>query len=163
MGGIAELNLDSHIGDAAQQVFDKMLSMDATPQNGQETEGISGERVVGTVGLTGDVSGIVCMVLGSIMARSLTARMLDMEEDEIEDNEDVNDVIGELCNMIGGNLKSRFCDSGLNCILTIPTITRGSNFKMTCLKGAQKHKLLFRSDGKPWEVQVYIKEQAVSA
>jgi flagellar motor switch protein FliN len=58
----------------------------------------------------------------------MTASMLGMERDEVEDEEDVKDVIGELCNIIGGNLKSKLCDAGMFCTLSTPSYTSGSDF-----------------------------------
>jgi len=61
-----------------------------------------------------------------------------MDEDEIEGDEEVHDVVGELSNMIGGDLKSRLCDAGLTCELSIPTITSGKEFQVQP-KGWTRH------------------------
>jgi len=50
--------------------------------------------------------------------------------EKVEGKDDVKDVISELCNIIGGHLKSKFCDSGMVCELSTPTLTTGSNFKI---------------------------------
>ena len=39
-------------------------------------------------------------------------------------------MIGELSNMIGGDLKSRLCDAGFECELSIPSITSGKDFNI---------------------------------
>ena len=54
--------------------------------------------------------------------------MLGMQVEEIEDESEVHDVIGELSNMIAGDIKSRLCDIGLNCELSIPSTTSGTDF-----------------------------------
>jgi chemotaxis protein CheX len=53
-----------------------------------------------------------------------------MASDEIDSDEEVYDVIGELSNMIGGDLKSRLCDAGFTCELSIPSITSGKDFSI---------------------------------
>jgi CheY-specific phosphatase CheX len=55
--------------------------------------------------------------------------MLGTPEAELGGNEMVNDVIGELLNMIVGSVKSRLCDSGVLCVLTIPSVMRGRHLK----------------------------------
>ena len=49
--------------------------------------------------------------------------------DKIEGEDDVKDVIREMCNMVGGNLKSAFCDAGLICEFSPPSFTTGNDFK----------------------------------
>jgi chemotaxis protein CheX len=56
--------------------------------------------------------------------------MLGISVGDVEDEGQVHDVIGEVCNIVGGNLKSRLCDSGFPCELSIPTITAGSDFQI---------------------------------
>jgi len=50
--------------------------------------------------------------------------------DDIGSDEEVNDVIGEVCNMVGGDLKSRLCDAGFTSSLSIPSITYGESFRI---------------------------------
>jgi flagellar motor switch protein FliN len=57
--------------------------------------------------------------------------MLGMEINEVEDEEAVYDVIREVSNIIGGNLKSKFVDAGLSCVLSTPSITNGRDFKVS--------------------------------
>lgn len=42
-----------------------------------------------------------------------------------------NDVIGELTNMITGNLKTQMADNGYNCQLSIPNVTRGEGISIS--------------------------------
>jgi CheY-specific phosphatase CheX len=80
-----------------------------------------------------------------------------MKVSEIEGEEDVYDVIGELCNMIGGHLKSRLCDFGLPCKLSIPSITCGNNFMVESRGWARKERLGFQYQEHTALVEVYIK------
>ena len=139
------------------EVFDTMLSMDIELTDGGVQANVDGERVVGSVGFAGKAVGSVNIQVNEAFARSITAAMLGMEEDEIEGDEEVHDVIGELSNMVGGDLKSRLCDEGLNCALSIPSITTGSDFK-TEIKGWERHEcLVFRHQEQFALVNVYVK------
>jgi chemotaxis protein CheX len=89
--------------------------------------------------------------------RLLTADLLGMDVDEIESDEEVNDVIGELSNMIGGDIKSRLCDCGLPCELSIPSITYGSDFKIDIRDWVRHEKLAFKHQEHTAFVEVYIK------
>lgn len=125
---LAAFDLPTFLRGATQEVFDTMLSMDLTEQEHKEFSGAS--RIVGSVSLAGSVSGTVNIHVSSIFATQITANMLGMDLDEIDSDEEVHDVIGELSNMIGGDLKSRLCDAGFTCELSIPSITSGKDFRI---------------------------------
>lgn len=125
---LAAFDLPTFLRGATQEVFDTMLSMDLTEQEHKEFSGAS--RIVGSVSLAGSVSGTVNIHVSNIFATQITANMLGMDLDEIDSDEEVHDVIGELSNMIGGDLKSRLCDAGFTCELSIPSITSGKDFRI---------------------------------
>jgi len=157
MPDINAVDLRGFISGAMTEVFDTMLSMDIEPEDGGAQASVDGERIVGSVGFAGKAVGSVNIQVNEAFARSITAAMLGMEEDEIEGDEEVHDVIGELSNMVGGDLKSRLCDGGLDCELSIPSITTGSDFK-TEIKGWERHEsLIFRHQEQFALVDVYMK------
>ena len=125
---LAAFDLPTFLRGATQEVFDTMLSMTLT-ENGN-TGFPEADRIVGSVSVAGSVSGTVNIHVSNAFACQITANMLGMELDEIESDEEVHDVIGELSNMIGGDLKSRLCDAGFECELSIPSITSGRDFNI---------------------------------
>ena len=157
MPDINALDLRDFISRAMNEVFDTMLSMDIELADEGVHGNVSGERIVGSVGFAGKAVGSVCIHVNEAFARSITAAMLGMEEDEIEGNEEVHDVIGELSNIVGGGLKSHLCNQGLTCDLTIPSVTTGSDFR-TEIKGWERNEsLVFRHQEQLALVSVYMK------
>jgi CheY-specific phosphatase CheX len=157
MSDINTVDLRGFVSGAMNEVFDTMLSMDIELADEGVHGNVDGERIVGSVGFAGKAVGSVSVQVNEAFARSITAAMLGMEEDEIDGDEEVHDVIGELSNMVGGDLKSRLCDEGLNCNLSIPSITTGSDFK-TETKGWERHEsLIFRHQEQFALVDVYVK------
>jgi len=130
MSSISSLDLKTLITRSVSGVFDTMLSMPVETVEDATSEIVNGHHIVGTVGFAGTVLGNLNLHVGDALACQMTAAMLEMEPDEIEDDEEIHDVIGELCNMICGDLKSRLCDAGLACDLSIPSITSGKDFKI---------------------------------
>ncbi len=131
------LDLKGFVVNAVNNVFDMMLSMDVKISDTDSQVAVDGNQIVGSVSFVGDMMGSINIQIGNTFARLMTAAMLGTELDEVN-GEEVNDVIGELSNMIGGDLKSRFCDSGFPCQLSIPSITTGSDFKIES-RGWMKH------------------------
>ena len=76
-----------------------------------QVDDLSDERVVqksmlrGSVAISGTTRAWVIVDCSELLARRLTAAMFDASEDELR-QEDVDDAIGEIANIIGGNLKA---------------------------------------------------------
>lgn len=146
-----------NITRAINDVFKTMLSRTAklieTPaEPGKawppvpEVAGEIRPQVVGTVGFIGEANGLIYFYLDLAFARMVTCQLLGMTEAELDEagDEVVNDAIGELTNMTVGSFKNGLCDAGFSCMLTIPSILRGTNFCVEPISSAQRH--IFRFD-----------------
>jgi len=145
------------ISNVVANVFDTMLSMEVESIEGQPAETNHGNHIVGSVSFAGAVLGNLNLHVDEEFACLMTAAMLGMEIDEIEGDEEVHDVIGELCNMICGDLKSKLCDAGLTCELSIPSITSGKSFKIESRGWERSEHYGFRSHDHTALVAVYMK------
>jgi chemotaxis protein CheX len=157
MNEITKLDLKSSVGNAINEVFETMLSMEVEISDAHSQSPIEGNRIVGSVSFAGELVGSVCIHVPNVLARMMTAAILSMQVDEIQGQEEVNDVIGEVSNMIGGGLKSRFCDSGLNCELSIPSITSGTDFKIESRDWARHESFVFCHNQHFGFLEVFIK------
>ena len=159
MSSINSLDLKTLITNVVGNVFETMLSMDVVFDDAASSENGNGDgnHVVGSVGFAGTVLGNLNLHVGEGFAYEMTAAMLGMETDEIEGDEEVHDVIGELCNMICGDLKSRLCDEGLTCELSIPSITTGKEFKIEHKGWDRSEQFGFRNNNNTALVAVYMK------
>ena len=140
---LTAFNLASFLRSAAQEVFETMLSMELGERN--DVDNLPGDtsQVVGSVSMAGTVSGTVNIYVSDIFAKVITADMLGMDVDEVESDEEIHDVVGELSNMIGGDLKSRLCDAGFECSLSIPSITSGKDFQIESKGWAVNEQVFF--------------------
>jgi flagellar motor switch protein FliN len=89
----------------------------------------------------------------------MTAAMLGVTAEEVEGNEQVFDVLREMSNIIGGNLKSNFVDAGLSCILSTPSITNGLDFRVEPLNVITPERFLFAYQEHTIIVEAGIKRQ----
>jgi CheY-specific phosphatase CheX len=156
MNEINSVDLKGLVINAVNNVFDMMLSLKVEISDADPQVVIKGNRIVGSVGFAGDVMGNIRIVVGDDFACLMTAAMLGMELEEV-DGEEVNDVIGELSNMIGGDLKSRLCDSGFPCKLSIPCVTSGSDFKIESRGWIKHESFIFCHQQHNAMVEVFIK------
>ena len=160
---INSVDIPTTVINAVIDVFYTMLSMEtenipAVPEGFREDK-----RTVGTVSFAGDVQGLFNIQVNDDFARTMTAAMLGMDASEIESEEEVFDVMRELSNIIGGNLKSAFVDVGLSCVLSTPAITNGMDFRVESLNIIKTQRFLFSCGGNTIIVDAGIKKDELDA
>lgn len=80
-------------------------------------------EVHSTVSITGSWHGHVVYASSVVAARRAAAAFLAMEVDEVS-TEDVSDVLGELVNIVGGNVKAMLPPG---CFLSLPQVVMASD------------------------------------
>jgi flagellar motor switch protein FliN len=151
------------VTDTLTETFDTMLSMQLSPVDTLEDPGLNEDRMVGAVNFAGEVVGTVSLQVSRTYSKTVTAAMLGMASDEEIDEETVRDVLGELTNILTGNLKTEFVDAGLSCIISTPHITTGSDFKIDPLNIAPPLKLFFRHVDHDVFIELVVKEESGGA
>lgn len=147
----------SYLIGSVAEVFNTMFNATAQPAMSSSLRHNGSVLVVGSVGFIGDANGVVYFYLTETFARSLASRMLGMPEAELDGNEMINDVIGELTNMIVGAVKSRLCDAGISCVLTIPTIVRGRNVQAEPTLASERRLLAIECEKQPMLLELLMK------
>ena len=150
-------DLSDLVSGAVKDVFTTMLEMNAKPEPPDSLVANGEPHVAGSVGFIGKLNGVVYLYASATFARRIASRMLRLSDAEIKGNEMVNDVVGEVSNMVVGNIKSRLCDRGLSCALTIPSIVRGSHFTIEPVSSTERKVITFRCDEHQLVVEILIK------
>ncbi len=160
MTGINNLNLKNFVSDSVTNVFDVMLSMETEAFIPDGPVATDSNKIIASVGFAGDIVGIISIQLEYDFAKHISATMLGLEPDEEIEAGDIHDVIGEIVNMIGGNVKTSFCDADLTCNLSIPSITYGSNFKISTKKDIKGDHFFFKHQQGVSQVELYFKTES---
>ena len=155
---ILATDVRGYVSSHLSEVFETMLSLKAEPGPEFDTHQFVGERVSGTVGVAGEtVTGSVYLHITSEFAVQATAAMLGMAPEEITGDAEINDVVGEVTNMIGGGLKSWLCDAGATCLLTTPAVIRGSSFAINAKPGVEIILVGFKCGESRGLIEIHIK------
>jgi len=137
-------------------VFETMLSMKAGAAADKSVPQFE-DRVTGSVAFAGDhITGAVYLHLGTPFANRVAAAMLGLAVEELGEAE-VNDVVGEVTNMLTGGLKSWLCDSGAECAVSTPAIIRGSSFVIESVPDVDRELLVFDCDHTRILVEIHVK------
>lgn len=124
--------LAKFIVDATQEVFSTMVMMDAQDDYPlREPVQRFKCSITGMVGFAGIYSGVISVHCPVDLALKITSSMLGVECDE--ENEDLNDAIGEIANMLGGGVKQVLSKGGQDVKLSIPTVISGEDYTVNSL------------------------------
>lgn len=118
---------DVDIRAITRQIFATVLGLDADEVDGAGVSHGDQVLVTGCVHLTGAWEGSVTVECAESLARTATAAMFLLDEADISED-DQRDVVGELANMTGGNVKSAI---GGDIRLSLPSVTRGLNARIS--------------------------------
>lgn len=139
------------------EVFDTMLAMSAETLADNHLPHFD-TRVTGSVGFGGEnVTGAVYLHLSGPFANHCASAMLGLAPEEINAETDVNDVVGEMTNMLAGGLKSALCDTGHVCAVSTPAIIRGTSFEIEAMPDVQREHFSFKAGDQIVTVEVHIK------
>jgi chemotaxis protein CheX len=149
-------DLGAHLNHAVRDVFGTMLNYELEPVPGNVW--LRNEpHMAGCVGFTGEVDGVVYIYASEHFARRMASRLLRMDEKHLNDESMVCDAMGEITNMVAGPIKSRFSDHGIGCVLTIPAIVRGSDFKIETVGSTHRRYFAYRCPDGELAAEVVIR------
>lgn len=112
---------------AVVAVYQTMLSLKAEPveySEGSEMPAGNVSGMVGSVSFAGKITGSLYMSYSESLACKLTERLLGLKPSSWSQPE-VADLIGEITNMVSGDMKRRTAELGYNGLLTPPYIMQG--------------------------------------
>jgi chemotaxis protein CheX len=114
------------LGDIVRHVFQTMMCLDVTDRDGAEPPPTAGTSYTAAIYLTGLWNGAVMFDCGGVEAAEWTGRLLGIAAAECT-RDDIHDALGELANMIGGNLKSSL-PHGEG--LSMPSVVAGRDYAL---------------------------------
>lgn len=165
VGRIANIDLEklnaldygAKVSGAVTDLFKTMFSVNLEAVEALSQSGLAGVRTVSSVCFAGDATGIVSIHVDNEMARRMAANRLGMEPEEIEGRSEIEEMLGELSNIVGGGLKSALSDTGLRCALSTPSLTIGSDFMVEALNLERSERFAFRAEDHTVLVEMGVK------
>ncbi len=140
--------LPRELAQIVESVFGTMTGLEAGECGAPWSP--SGDRLTAAVHLAGGWSGAVLVECDRGQACRFAGRFLSMDPPDTVDDV-VRDVLGELANMIGGNLK---CVLMRGIRLSMPAVVDGSDYSLLVCGAEVRERLSFRCDEGPFWVTV---------
>lgn len=133
---LTEDDVRSKLAEVTKGVFATMIMLDV--EDGEPlAEPVVNfhETITSMVGLAGSYSGILAVHCPKSLALRIASSMLGIDVTDIDD--DVNDAMGEIANMVGGDVKHLFSPKGSDINLSIPTVIYGSDYVLESMSSAE--------------------------
>ena len=126
--------------DSILSIFNTIFG--AEPKfDGKDNEGKVGEGVVGIISFMGDVNYIIMLALPKDSAIAMASKFCGFDIDY--DSPDMSDVVGELANVLAGDIVARMSKEELKVTMSLPTIMRGHDVEPLLPRGLPLEKLSF--------------------
>ena len=122
---------------ATLEVFDALLGVRLEPAD----QGCAALELTAMVGLAGDLRGVVAVSCNKETAIDITRTML---QTEFTSEAQLWDALGEVCNVLAGRLKNGPPRIAANCVLSVPTVIAGSNYRQHSVGGSGTMEQYFR-------------------
>ncbi|HSL56812.1 MAG TPA: chemotaxis protein CheX [Acidimicrobiales bacterium] len=132
------------------EIWTSMLGLEPVPWAPDEAAG-GGREVRAAVQITGSWTGALVIECPEPAAQAFAAAMLGMDPGEELAEDELRDVVGELANMAGGNLKALV---GVDTRLSLPTVVVGADLHLSVPGASIDHRLQFQADGQVFTVMV---------
>ncbi len=148
--------IEIHLGELAQiveYVFRTMVCLEVSESDQPWFPGSN--QLTATIHLAGDWNGVLALGCDRKLACAFTARFLSTEKPEMVDDV-VRDVLGELANMIGGNLKCVLA-GGLR--LSMPSVVDGADHNLRVCRAGTRERLVFECAEGVFSVAVLREER----
>ncbi|MCF6178185.1 MAG: chemotaxis protein CheX [Geopsychrobacter sp.] len=153
------MNLIQTIIDSTTEIFSNMVMLGITA-------GLPFERkdepfndwISGIIYLEGKHKGSLAIHLPCQTATLVTGSYLDLEIEEIDD--DACDAVGELANMLAGNLKSVLDPGGSDVQLSLPSLLFGEEYIVDRLPNTTKITVPFYLDDGDFLVELQLRTES---
>jgi chemotaxis protein CheX len=137
-GNMADgFDIGHEIVKGVQDVFSTMLMVELECEDIVYNQKVQIEsNLTSMIGLGGGLRGVLAIHCPASVAKAITGMFLDIEVVELD--EDVKDAIGEIANMVAGNLKVAYATIAVGIELAIPTSIVGEAFNVCGSAKAQR-------------------------
>lgn len=142
---------DSQIEEIVQSIFNSMLGMEVF--RSANPDAVCHEAVVGTIHITGPQSVSVVLGVSDRVAGATAAAMLQLPS-QVACDDDKKDVVAELTNMIGGNLKSLLPGP---LYLSLPTVVAGHDLAVDISGAEVVEDVILECEAGTMRVRLYSK------
>lgn len=147
--------MENEICQVTESIWGSVLGVEVRRRALAEIPAKQEHTLAGCVQLTGAWEGAVALHCAIGLARQVAALMFSMDPGSAS-IEEVQDALGELVNMTGGNIKALLAEP---CYLSLPTVVEGNNYTLRIPGSVLVSQVAFECQGQPFLVTLLEKKE----
>jgi len=133
--------LASCVKVSVSSVFHKSFGYFPSFMDDDEEKQRIGDGVVGIISFVGDINWIMLMGFPRECAKGLVAKFTGFELDY--ESPDMGDVVGEMANVLAGDIVARLRDGSVKVSMSLPTVIKGQDVEPLMPSGMPSKKMVF--------------------
>lgn len=150
--------LTAHIVTATVEAFEMMVGHPVELQTqGPEAPADWPSHVAATVAFGGHRNGVVCIHSSATTANTIAGAMLGIEPGEV--NGEMPDAMGEVANLVAGAFRTKLAAEEPVSMITVPTVTVGSDFSTHTASGSVRQIYPFRMGNEAVLVELVLMDR----
>jgi CheY-specific phosphatase CheX len=126
------------------ETFDTMLAISLETDDGVKFPNPRDGLLMGSVKFNGKANGEVTLAFSSFLGVLIAARSLGGNIEDKYPPEVINDAVGEMVNIITGNLQSRLADAGMPSEVALPEVKIQTVFPTVTILGGDNDRFYFK-------------------
>jgi CheY-specific phosphatase CheX len=130
---------------AVIETFNTMIGLEMNSEDPAQMPPLKGNLIIGSARFNGRATGDVLLAFPQDFSRFITAQLLGGAPGEKWPAETIHDALGELVNIITGNLQSRLADAGLPSEMGLPQVKQQAVFPTVTILGGTSDRFYFRN------------------
>ena len=150
--------LEQEIISLTQYIWGATLNLEAMPHDAPVTPTPGSRTLDGVINITGAWAGAVVLQVPERIARRAAAVMFELEADAAT-LEDMQDAVGEITNMTGGNVKALLEGQ---CALSLPAVVEGRDYSIRVPGSEPVTRVSFDVEGEPFVVSLLTRRERVT-
>ena len=136
--------IGTDIEDITRSIWSTLFDLPLEPGDGRELGTES--SVTSCVQIDGEWHGALVLKCPMSLAETLTQQMFQSESSSDIGVEEVRDALGELANMLGGNVKALLPGPSQ---ISLPAVAVGSDYELSVVGTTEMARISFRCDDEP--------------
>jgi CheY-specific phosphatase CheX len=125
--------------------FNTMISLEMKSEDPSQMPMPPGGFLMGSARFTGRATGDVLLAFPHAFSHYITAHLVGGNPEDKWPAETISDAVGELVNIVTGNLQSRLSDAGLPSEMGLPVVKSAAVFPSVTILGGSSDRFYFRN------------------
>lgn len=139
--------IKSFMWESTDETFGTMISLPIEKVDEEDVKLDPSVSLICTITFTGPLMGVFAVQCSAVTAESIARVMLMSDPDDVLNETEISDALGEVANMLLGGLKAKMAESVGEIQISIPSVIRGVEIRPGIGKNAIKTYLNTKIDG----------------